>query len=157
MSPDAERQDGTHSVVVYSEDPAVRERVRMAVGRRAAPDLGRIEWVEAATGAAVLAVVDKRGVDLCVLDGEAWPTGGLGISRQLKNEISDCPAILVLIGRRDDAWLASWSQADATLMHPIDPVETTKVVARLLRARRGPALESPAASSLPAVREAGAH
>ena len=73
----------THRVVLYSDDPAVRDSVRVAVGRRPTGDLGRLEWVECTTGAQVLKAVDAGGVDLAVLDGEAWPTGGLGLAKQL--------------------------------------------------------------------------
>ncbi|MGH3544711.1 MAG: hypothetical protein ACRDPW_02085, partial [Mycobacteriales bacterium] len=66
---------------------------------------------------------------------EAWPTGGMGISRQLKNEISDCPPICLLVARQADRWLASWSQADAVIAHPADPIATARTVADLLRAR----------------------
>lgn len=124
------------TVLVYSEDHAVRDRLRMAIGRRPAAELGRVDYLEADTGPAVVGAVDAGGVDLCVLDGESWPTGGLGISRQLKNEIADCPAIVVVVGRRDDAWLATWSQADGVLEHPLDPVATRTLVAQLLQRRR---------------------
>ena len=121
------------TVLVFSDDPAVRERVRMAVGRRPAPDLGRVEYVECATGEEVVARLDRGGVDLAILDGEAQPTGGMGISRQLKNELAHCPPICILLGRRDDRWLATWSQADATLAHPLDPLTAAETVAALLR------------------------
>ncbi len=124
-----------HTVIVFSHDPAVREQVRTAVGRRPSPDLGRIEYVDCATGEEVVARVDRGGVDLAILDGEAQPTGGMGISRQLKNEIRDCPAICILLGRRDDRWLAVWSQADATIARPMDPVIAAQTVAALLRGR----------------------
>jgi DNA-binding response OmpR family regulator len=123
------------TVIVFSHDPAVREQVRSAVGRRPAPDLGRIDWVECATGAEVVARIDAGGVDVAVLDGEAQPTGGMGISRQLKYEIDDCPALCVLLGRRDDRWLATWSLADAVIDRPIDPVAAAEAVAQLLRDR----------------------
>ena len=125
----------THTVLVYSNDAAVRDQVRTAVGRRPAPDLGRVEYVECASGPDVLKAVEAGGVDLAVLDGEAWPTGGLGLARQLKDEIRDCPSTLVLIARRDDAWLATWSLADAVVPHPIDAPELTAAVAERLRAR----------------------
>lgn len=127
------------SVLVYATDAAVRDAVRMAVGRRPAADLGRITYVECEGGEDVVAKVDAGGLDLCVLDGEAWPTGGMGLSRQLKNEIAEsiCPPMLLLVGRSDDAWLATWSQADAVVTHPIDAVELAAVVTRLLRARGG--------------------
>lgn len=123
------------TVIVFSHDPAVREQVRSAVGRRPAADLGRIDWVECATGAEVVARIDAGGVDVAILDGEAQPTGGMGISRQLKYEIEDCPALCVLLGRRVDRWLATWSLADATIDRPIDPVTAAEAVAQLLRDR----------------------
>ena len=125
----------THRVVVYSDDPAVRDSVRGAVGRRPAGDLGRVEWVECTTGAEVLKAVDAGAVDLAVLDGEAWPTGGLGLAKQLKDELKDCPPTIVLVARRDDAWLGKWSLADAVLPQPIDPPDLTAAVVALLRQR----------------------
>ena len=125
----------THSVVVYSDDAAVRDQVRAALGRRPAPDLGRVEWLECSTGDAVLKAVDAGGVDLAVLDGEAWPTGGLGLAKQMKDELRDCPPVLVIIARRADAWLATWSQADGVVAHPIDAPELTTVATGLLRKR----------------------
>ncbi len=127
----------THVVVLYSDDPAVRDGVRGAVGRRPAPDLGRVEWIECATGADVLKAVGSHGsgLDLVVLDGEAWPTGGMGLAKQLKDEVADCPPTLLLVGRQADAWLADWSLADAVIAHPIDAPELTASVATLLRSR----------------------
>ena len=123
------------TVIVFSHDPAVREQVRTAVGRRPAPDLGRIDWVECATGEEVVARVDAGSVDVAILDAEAQPAGGMGISRQLKNEVDDVPALLLLLARRDDRWLATWSLADATLAQPLDPVTVAETVAQLLRDR----------------------
>jgi DNA-binding response OmpR family regulator len=125
----------THVVVVYSDDPAVRAQVRTAVGRSPAPDLGRIEWVECGSGPDVLREVDAGGVDVAILDGEAWPTGGMGLAKQMKDELEDCPHTMVVIARRDDRWLASWSLSDAVVSHPVDPAEITGKVAELLRAR----------------------
>ncbi len=125
----------THAVVVYSDDVAVRDQVRGAVGRRPADDLGRIEWIECETGKQVLAAVDGGGIDAVVLDGEAWPTGGMGLAKQMKDELPDCPPVLVLVARRDDRWLATWSQADAVVSHPIDPPELTAALVELLRRR----------------------
>ncbi len=125
----------SHSVVVYSDDAAVRDQVHTALGRRPAPDLGRLEWVDCATGPEVLKAVDRGGIDLCILDGEAWPTGGLGLAKQMKDEVEDCPPVLLLIARRDDAWLATWSQSDAVVPHPIDAPQLTAAAADLLRRR----------------------
>ena len=123
------------TVLVYSDDAAVRERVMIAVGRRPDPALDAIDWLEAADGGALVARVDQGGVDICILDGEAAPEGGMGLSRQLKNEIVDCPSMVLLVARRDDHWLAKWSLADGMAQQPVDPVELTNLVVQLLRGR----------------------
>jgi DNA-binding response OmpR family regulator len=128
------------TVLVYSDDPAVRQRVMIAVGRRPDPTLDPIDWLEAADGGALVTRVDQGGVDVCILDGEAAPEGGMGISRQLKNEIADCPAMLLMVMRHDDRWLARWSMADGVVQQPIDPVELTEVLVSLLRERAAVAL-----------------
>jgi len=134
----------TLTVLVFSHRPEVREAITMAVGRRPAPDLGRVRFLEVGGIAEVLAAADAGGVDLAILDGEAQPTGGMGLSRQLKNEIDDCPPIVVTVRRRDDRWLATWSQADAVLLHPLDPLTAAETVADVLRRSR--------AGEFPAVR-----
>ena len=79
--------------------------------------------------------MDAGGIDLAVLDGEAVPAGGMGICRQLKDEIYRCPPVLVLIGRPQDAWLATWSRADAVVSHPLDPIILAHTAAGLLATR----------------------
>ena len=125
----------TAKVLLYSDDRTTREQVRLAIGRSVAPDLPPLVIYEVATQAAVLAAADAGGLDLLILDAEAVPFGGLGLGKQLKDEIVDCPPILVLIIRVADAWLATWSRADATVMYPVDPVRLPSAVADLLRAR----------------------
>jgi DNA-binding response OmpR family regulator len=83
----------------------------------------------------VVAAVHAGGLDLLVLDGEAAPAGGMGLCKQLKEEIFECPPVLVLIGRPQDAWLATWSRADHVVPHPLDPVAVVEAVATLARAR----------------------
>jgi CheY-like chemotaxis protein len=126
-------------VLVFSHRPEVRDQIITAVGNRPAVDVGRVKFVEVATIADLLYVVDNERVDLAILDGEAQPMGGMGVSRQLKNELSDCPPIVVTVRRRDDRWLATWSQADAVLVHPLDPLTAAETVAEVLRAHAFPA------------------
>jgi hypothetical protein len=59
----------------------------------------------------------------------------MGLARQCKYEIDDCPPIVVLVARKDDGWLASWSLADAVISRPLDPVTAAEVVADQLRNR----------------------
>ena len=122
-------------ILVYSHRPEIREAIITAVGRRPAPDIGRVDYVEADNVADVLMAMDAGGIDLAILDGEAVPAGGMGIARQLKDEIFQCPPIMIITGRPQDAWLATWSRAEGVISHPIDPVRTAEVTADLLRQR----------------------
>ena len=122
-------------VLVYSDDRSVRDHVQQALGVRPHPDLPKIEYVEVATAAVVIQHMDTGSIDLAILDGEAVPEGGMGIARQLKDEIFQCPPILELTGRPQDAWLATWSRAEAAVPHPLDPMQLADTVVRLLRER----------------------
>lgn len=122
-------------VLVYSDDALTRERVRLAIGRRPAADLPRVDILECATEPAVISRLDAGDVDVAVLDGEATPAGGMGICRQAKDEIYRCPPVLVLTGRVEDNWLAAWSRADAAVPHPLDPLAVANAVAGLMRSR----------------------
>ena len=126
--------DSPLRILVYSDNALTRDQVRSALGRRVHPDLPELTYLDVATAAVVIKNLDEGGIDLAILDGEAAPTGGMGLAKQLKDEIADCPPILVLTGRPDDAWLASWSRAEAAVPHPIDPIRLGEAVATLLRA-----------------------
>ena len=131
----APRNDGPLKVLVYSDDVNTRQQVILALGRRPHPDLPELEYVEVATEPVVISTMDVGQIDLAILDGEAVPAGGLGIAKQLKDEIYDCPPVLVLTGRPQDAWLATWSRAEAACPHPLDPVQLAESVISLLRSR----------------------
>jgi DNA-binding response OmpR family regulator len=123
-------------ILVYSDDADTRSEVILALGRRPHPGLPEAEYVEVATEPVVLQQMDSGVIDLAILDGEAVPAGGMGIAKQMKDEIYRCPPILVLTGRPQDAWLATWSRADGAVPHPIDPIQLAETVLRLLRGAR---------------------
>jgi len=121
-------------IVVYSDDSSVRASIIASLGRRVASDLAEHTIHEFATGPALRAFVDSGAqVDLFILDGESAPEGGLGIARQLKDEVFNCPPVLVITGRVQDSWLAAWSLAEASVVHPIDPFTMAQTAAALLR------------------------
>ena len=122
-------------VVVYSHDADVRAQIRLAIGRRPAMDVPDAEIIEVATEPALFRLLDAGGADVMVLDGEAQPAGGMGVCRQAKDEIYNCPPVLLVVGRADDGWLATWSRADAVISHPIDPVALAHELAGLMRER----------------------
>jgi DNA-binding response OmpR family regulator len=126
-------------VVIYSHDSAVRAAVISALGRKIAADLPAHEVIEFATAPALRSFVDRPDLsgkfkaDLFILDGEAVPEGGMGVARQLKDEVFNCPPVLLITGRKEDAWLAAWSRAEAVVIHPIDPFTLAQSAAALLR------------------------
>ena len=132
---DSGRAEATLRVLVYSDDRTVRNAVIRALGVRPAPDLPSIEILECATEPAVIAAADRGGLDLLILDGEAVPAGGMGVCRQLKDEIYRCPPIMVLIARPQDGWLATWSRADAVAEQPVNPMALARTAGELLRRR----------------------
>lgn len=132
MSEDAEKV----KVLLYSDDRTVRDEVRLTLGRRVAKDLPELDVREVATPDAVLRELDNdSSYGLVILDGEARPLGGFGLAHQMKEEYANCPPILLLVVRVADAWLATWSRAEAIASYPIDPFQLPEQVARLLRSQ----------------------
>ena len=141
MSDIAGAKERKYSIVLYSDDVTVREAVIGALGSKVSPDMADHVIHQFATAAALRLFVDAKKVgtdspiDLFILDGEAVPEGGIGMARQLKDEVFNCPPVMVITGRKEDAWLAAWSRAEANVLHPVDPFTLSHTVADLLRAR----------------------
>lgn len=125
--------------VIYSDDVTVRGAIKAALGSKVSPELGEHELREFATADALRLYVDsikpgsERPIDLFILDGEATPEGGIGVARQLKDEVFNCPPVLLVVARKEDAWLAAWSRAEASVTHPVDPFTLSDTVATLIR------------------------
>ncbi|ORA58906.1 hypothetical protein [Mycobacteroides franklinii] len=119
-------------VLVYSDDITVRRKVIQGIGTRPDSALPPLEFVEVATGPMVIERLAAAGIDLAILDGEATPFGGMGVAKQVKDEVEAPPPIVVLTGRPQDNWLASWSRAEAVVPRPIDPMRLTATVIDLL-------------------------
>lgn len=136
---EAQSSQKKKQIAIYSDDNSVRAAVILALGNRVAQDLPEHEVHEFATGAALRLYIDRKSqdgtfkIDLFILDGEATPEGGLGLARQLKDEVFNCPPVLAITGRKEDAWLAAWSKVEASVIHPIDPFTLARTVADLLR------------------------
>lgn len=115
------------NIAIYSDDSSVREALIKGLGRRLSPQSPEHTIFEFATADALRLHVDSaktgsdKEIDLFILDGEATPEGGMGVARQLKDEVFNCAPIMLIVARPQDAWLAGWSRADAIIAHPIDP------------------------------------
>jgi hypothetical protein len=84
--------------------------------------------------------IDAGGYDLVILDGEAAPPAASVSAVELKNEIFNCPPVLVLTGRPQDGWLAGvGSLADAVRVTPAGPDrQVAEAVASGANPRRPP-------------------
>ncbi|MEY4313695.1 MAG: hypothetical protein RIS93_275 [Actinomycetota bacterium] len=122
-------------IALYSDDSTVRSSIITALGKQLDTTLAPHEIKEFATADALRLYVDnKKQVDLFILDAEAVPEGGMGVARQLKDEVFNCPPVLLVTARLQDNWLAAWSKAEATVTHPIDPFTIATKCAALLKA-----------------------
>jgi DNA-binding response OmpR family regulator len=110
-------------------------RVQQALGPMPDNCAAPLYFVDIATHEAVINQMHLGRIDLVILDGEATPSGGIGLAKQLKDELVQCPPIVVLISRPHDTWLAGWSRADAVASRTLDPVVLREVVAPLLCGR----------------------
>lgn len=121
--------------MVYSSNAGVRRRVQHALGwlphNLAAP----LEFVDAATHHAALEAMSSGSIDLAILDAESAPAGGIGLAKQLKDELLQCPPMVILIAREEDTWLTVWAGADAVAIRTFDAIGLTEAVVPLLRGR----------------------
>jgi DNA-binding response OmpR family regulator len=92
---------------------------------------------EAANGKDVIARVEEGGVDLVVLDLQIGSMGAMAICMELRNEESygaaEPVAVLMLLDRRPDVFLARRSGAEGFLVKPLDPQRVRAAVRALLR------------------------
>lgn len=122
----------TAKIMLYSDDHTIRESLRLALGSNIA---GRdVEIIERATLQAAIDRLDEGDIDLVIADGEAVPAGGMGLARQMKDEIKDAPPVIVVVAREADFWLATWSRAEGVLLHPIDPIKVVEAVSKFIKA-----------------------
>ncbi len=119
-----------------SPDPESRELMALAVGsigRR----LGRpLEFIEARDGERGIAAARRERPDVVVADEIASRAGAFALARDLRDATEPFPgAIVILLERRQDAWLAKWSGADAWFVKPVDPSELAERVLEIVTSK----------------------
>ena len=92
---------------------------------------------EAASGPEVLARVREGGVDLAILDLQISSMGAMAITMELRHEESygaiEPVAVLMLLDRRPDVFLARRSGAEGFVVKPLDPQRVLAAVRAILR------------------------
>ena len=119
------------TVLLVSDLASLRRELETAL---AGPDV-LIE--EASSGPEAIARVTQGEVDLVVVDLQVGAMGGMAITMELRNLESyggaDSVAVLMLLDRRPDVFLARRSGADGFVVKPLDPQRLRAAVRALLR------------------------
>jgi DNA-binding response OmpR family regulator len=80
--------------------------------------------------------VKKGGVDLVIVDMQIGAMGGMAICMELRHEESygaaDPVAVMMLLDRRPDVFLARRSGAEGFVVKPLDPLRVRSAVRALL-------------------------
>lgn len=107
-----------------SPDPASRELMALAVRsieRRVGSEL---RFRAARDGELGLRAALRDRPDIVVVDEIASRAGAFAMTKSLRDDPDPfVGAIVVLLERKHDAWLANWSGADAWYVKPVDPFE----------------------------------
>lgn len=111
-------------VLLVSPEPESRELMRLAVASIERRMGGELEFVEAADGEQGLRIAFRERPDAVVADEFASRMGAFALAKDLRGAEEPYPgAIVIVLERRQDTWLAKWSGADAWFVKPVDPFE----------------------------------
>ena len=139
-------------ILIASDDPALVKDIEAALG---GPD-ATLRVVP--SGQEVLAEVRADPPDLVILDLQIGNMGGMATCMNLRLETSggriEHVAVLMLLDRRPDVFLARRSGAEGWLIKPIDPIRLRRAARTLLE---GGEYQDPTAAPVPILsRPAGA-
>jgi DNA-binding response OmpR family regulator len=119
------------TVLLVSDLASLRRELETML---AGPDL-YIE--EASSGPEAIARVTRGEIDLVIVDLQVGAMGGMAITMELRNLESyggaDSVAVLMLLDRRPDVFLARRAGADGFVVKPLDPQRLRSAVRALLR------------------------
>ena len=135
------------TVLIATDADAVADEVAAAIEDE------RTTIVRLRAGAEVAAAVGAHDPDLVVLDLQIGNMGGMAVAQTLREEadMERLPdtAILMLLDRKADVFLAKRSQADGWLFKPLDSFRLRKAAKALLAG--GDFHESTGIESVPVV------
>ena len=126
-------------VLLVSPDPESRELIRLSVEGIERPLGEPMEFVEAENGERGLKAARRVRPDAVVADEIASRAGAFALAKDLRGAAEPYSgAIVILLERRQDAWLARWSGADAWFVKPVDPFELADQLLALVSAKERP-------------------
>lgn len=103
-----------------------------------------VTYTEVRTPQRGLVLIDEgESFDIVLGDNDTHPTGGFFLAREIKargHMGRAMPPVVLMIARRQDTYLARWSEADAWVLKPVDPFDLAEVISSLVERRAVPAL-----------------
>ncbi len=119
-------------ILLVAPDPRARELLALAVRsieRRAG---GSLELLEAPDGDRGARLALRERPDVVIAEEIASRAGAFSLARTLRDAAEPYRgAIVILLERKHDAWLARWAGADAWFVKPVDPFELADRVLEL--------------------------
>ena len=111
-------------VLLVSPDPRSRELMALAV-RSIERRLGtELRFRAAANGELGIRAALRDRPEVVVADEIASRAGAFALTKALRDDVEPYTgAVIILLERSQDAWLAKWSGADAWFVKPVDPFE----------------------------------
>lgn len=123
--------------LVISADADVRHQLRIALESAERRTGEPWEYLEAPDGILGIRLAWRAMPDLVVADEIASGAGAFAVVRDLKGAMEPFPgAVIVVLARAQDRWLAEWSGADAWIGRPIDPFALADTAVDLVERRR---------------------
>ena len=124
-------------VLLVAPNADARELMRLAVRsieRRLGEPLG---FLEADNGERGRAIAGREQPEAVVAAEIASREGAFSLARTLRGQIEPYRGVIViLLERKQDAWLARWSGADAWFVEPVDPFALADRLVELMSERR---------------------
>jgi CheY-like chemotaxis protein len=117
-------------VLVASDLPSLRRSIRATI------EGPEVVVIEASSGPEALQFALDEELDLAILDLQIAAMGAVAIASELRNQESygelDHVAVLMLLDRRPDVFLARRSGVEGFVVKPIEPAKLRRAVRALL-------------------------
>jgi DNA-binding response OmpR family regulator len=123
-------------VLLVSPNAESRELMRLVVRSIERAAGSPLRFLEAADGEQGLRIGLRERPDAVVADEIASRAGAFALAKSLRGDPDPYTgAIVILLERKHDEWLARWSGADAWFVRPIDPFTLADRLLELVRGR----------------------
>ncbi len=128
--------DAAVKILLMSPDPDSRQMMALSVA-----GIGRgigepLELLAVSDGEKAVKATWLHDPDVVVADEIASRAGAFALAKDLRGDEDPYEGVIViLLDRKQDAWLARWSGADAWFVKPVDPFELADRILELTKSR----------------------